>query len=436
MRRMRYCVIVVGATAVWSCDKLPPKEIVYTGRMDAGISSPMDGSVLVPVHDGGIDPEPQSAVVPQCGPRPEAVSTFSKAAFLDSVGQCAQLRVCEFEAYQGDLTAKVAAFTSDPSAANLAAARAAWTFANASWQKAELFRFGPAAATMDPGGQGLRDDIYTFPLFARCRVDEQTVSKLYESPDFPNTLETARTLQAIEYLLFYEGLDNGCSVFSVINNNQTWAALSENERRARKRAYADAVARDVGSRARALNDAWSPAKGNFQQQLAGAGMGSQVYATQQAALNALGTALFYLDRELKDSKLSLPLGLTLDCTQDCAGRVEAPYARVSTRNIQNNLVGFRELFQGCGAVNAGLGVDDWLRSVGAGPLADRMLLLLDEAEAAARVVPPALEDAIRQNPAAVEALRMKIKAITDLMKTEMNSVLDIELPMNLEGDND
>jgi uncharacterized protein len=434
MRRMRFCVIVMGAAALAGCDKLPPEEIVYTGpKMDGGMSA-MDASIVLPMGDGGSDPV--STVMPQCGPRPEAVATFSKAAFLDGIGQCAQLRYCEFEAYQRDLTDKVGAFTRDPSTQNREAARSAWTFANASWQKAELFRIGPAAPAMDPGGQGLRDDIHVFPLFDRCRVDEQTVSKAYESPDFPNSLETGRTLQAIEYLVFYDGLDNGCSPFASINTNQTWATLPEDERRARKRAYADVVARDVDGRARALIDAWHPAKGNFQQQLASAGMGSQVYPAQQDALNALGAAMFYLDRELKDSKLSLPLGITIDCTQDCAGRVESRYARISTRNIQENLVGFREIFQGCSAGNAGLGVDDWLRSVGAGDLADRMLALLDDAEAAARALPSDLEAVIRTNPAAVDALRLKVKAITDLMKTEMNSVLDIELPMNLEGDND
>jgi uncharacterized protein len=433
MKRVRFGLLV-GAAALLSCDKLPPEEIVYTGVMDAGVSD-MDGSVSL--RDGGrTDAGLVSTVMPQCGPRPAPAASFSKAALLESIGQCAQLRYCEFEAYQRDLAQKAAAHAQAPSAASLAAARSAWVFANASWQKAEFFRFGPAASSMDRGGRDLRDDIQAYPLFDRCRVDEQTVSQRYAAADFASTLRTGRTLPAIEYLLFYEGLDNGCSSFSSINANQSWSALPEEERRARRRAYADVVARDVDQRARTLVEAWDPAQGNFQRELATAGAGSQVYPRQQDALNAIGTALFYMDRELKDQKVSLPLGLTIECTEGCADRVESRYAHVSTQSIQANLAGFREVFQGCGPDHVGLGIDDWLASVGAGELANRMLALLDDAEAAAAVLAPALEDEIRGDRPAVELLRAKIKGITDLMKSEMNSVLDIELPMNLEGDND
>jgi hypothetical protein len=104
--------------------------------------------------------------------------------------------------------------------------------------------------------------------------------------------------------------------------------------------------------------------------------------------------------------------------------------------MADNLVGFRRLFQGCGEDNEGVGFDDWLGAVGAADTAERMLAALDAAEAAVARLEPPFERALTENQAVALDVHTAVKGITDLLKSEMVSVLDLELPMGSEGDND
>lgn len=145
------------------------------------------------------------------------------------------------------------------------------------------------------------------------------MSRLYEGELFAAATDESKGLGALEYLLFYQGTDNGCSADTAINATGSWAALSQDELKVRKRAYAKAAAAEVLIHARELLSAWEKDKGNFLTQLASAGQGSQVFATQQAALNAVSDGLFYLEVVSKDRKLAQPLDEEL--YQDAMSRV-------------------------------------------------------------------------------------------------------------------
>jgi len=161
------------------------------------------------------------------------------------------------------------------------------------------------------------------------------------------------------------------------------------------------------------------------------------FASEQAALNAVSDGLFYIEREVKDLKLGLPLGKTDGCSStSCPDDIESQYARVARDHVRNNLVGFQRVFDGCDAA-AETGFDDLLRTLGAGTLADRMI----EDIAAAIVTADSLESSdlvtlIQSDKASVDALHAAVKRITDALKTDFVTVLDLELPTNLEGDND
>lgn len=170
--------------------------------------------------------------------------------------------------------------------------------------------------------------------------------------------------------------------------------------------------------------------------MAFAGAGSQTYKRDSDALNAVTAGLFYVDLELKDYKLSRPLGFDQCTKARCPELVESPYARVSTAHLKANMTAFRRGFEGCGANGAGLGYDDWLRAVGAGTLADTMLAALAATRASLDALDPPLEGAIETNPAPVEALYVTLKTLTVPMKTQLITVLDLELPKISEGDND
>jgi predicted lipoprotein len=409
--------IALGSWALFAtfvaCRKATPDEIVYTGSKPKG--------------DGTSAPKPPVAVDPG----------FDKHALLVAQADCALDRYRVLESRARTLRDVTRSLASNPSPANAASAKDAWLATMAIAEETELFRYGPAARGAEPGGRDLRDEMYPWPLFSRCRTEEQLVDRSYAKPDFGTSIVNGRGLTAYEYLVFYPGTDNACAQFSVINSQKTWSALGDAELAKRKAEYAAAVADDVYARASTLLQAWDPAGGNFHAQLTKAGTGSTVYATDQAAFNAVSDALFYLENEAKDMKLARPLGI-LDCEDaTCPQAVESPYARASAAHLRANLRGFKRLFAGCTSdAGDGLGFDDLLRAAGAGDLADRMLAALADAEAAIDSLEPSFEDVVANEPARGRTVHARFKKLTDLLKVELVTDLNLEPPKGTEGDND
>jgi predicted lipoprotein len=361
---------------------------------------------------------------------------FTKRGLLKAAAACAVAHYDAFAVDASKLREATQAWAANPGDETRSATRDAWRVAMARWQRAELFRFGPAARAMDDlGGQDLRDPIYAFPQNNPCLIDQRIVDRKYET-DFASILIGGRGLNGVEYLGFYASDSNSCGSFISINAQGTWAALGADEVNRRRAAYADAIMADVIAKSNALRDAWAASGGNFMSQMTTPGSG-KVYTSEQAALNAVSHGLFYLETEIKDLKLGLPLGLTDGCaTTTCPNQVESRFAKVSTDNLRQNLVGFRKLFQGCGADNGGLGFDDWLVAVGADDLNARMLAALEGAQQAVEDLDPPLEEAIVSAPDKLLAVHTAVKKLNDLLKTEFMSTLDLELPMGAEGDND
>ena len=420
MTRGRPLVALLGATAMGIL-----AVVAVACRVDA------------PGEDVNVKGTPNRGGATSGGTPTNVAPGFDKRALLASIAECTVGRYRAFEAVARELDVAARAWAGSPADDGLRTrTQAAYARAMDAWQRAEMFRFGPASASPRPGAKDLRDQIYAWPLFNRCKIDETTVDGSYGAGAFPTSLISARGLGAIEYLAFHGGTDNACSSFSPITANGTWAALGPAGLRGRKAAYTAAAAADVLSRATALVRAWEPASGDFQKELVTAGSGSRVFATNQDAFNTINDALFYVEVEVKDLKLARPLGLVECGHGSCASTVESPWARRSKENIAANLEGFRDVFQGCGEGHAGVSFDDWLRAAGAGDLADRMLAATTGAEQAIVAVGPSLEDALAARPAEVAAAHAAVKRLTDLLKTEFISVLNLELPKTTEGDND
>lgn len=384
-------------------------------------------------HDGGV-PEPDTG---DAAFDPETGAGFSRPLLLHAFGTCALESARVFRARADALAAATTALAADPSRDNATAARDAFAAAMSAWQIVEAMQFGPAAQSTLPGGQDLRDHVYSWPLVSRCAVEEQIVARGYESAGFPNAAINRRGLDALEYLLHYEGTDTACLASSPIVAGGTWAALSPDELATRKRAYAAAAAADVAARGAALAAAWDPTGGAFLDKLAGAGPGNPVYATAQAALNAVSDAAFYIESAVKDMKVAVPLGLRDCAAATCPEALESRFAALSKANVAANLVGFRKLFEGCGEDFAGPGFDDLLRSVGADATAAAMIEQLAAIDAAmAAVASPDFRPALADAPATVHAVYEALRALTSRLKTEFITILDLELPMGLESDND
>src|SRR5690606_29469854 len=177
-----------------------------------------------------------------------------REALLTAAGACIARETRTFADAAEALRSRAEVAALDPAAR--AAAQDAWRTAIDAWQRLELMQVGPQAPSTLPGGRGLRDRIYAWPLTSRCLIDEGLVSEAYASPAFASALVNVRGLGTVEQVLFDEGDANGCDVTSPINAEGTWAGLSPDERSARRAAYAEAAAADVHAQATALAHAW------------------------------------------------------------------------------------------------------------------------------------------------------------------------------------
>lgn len=360
---------------------------------------------------------------------------FDRAPLLRAFADCHVATYRDFADSSKLLATAVTAAADTPSAATQAMARMAWNSAIDRWQQAELMQTGPAASAPSTGAQGLRGGIYSWPEFNRCLLDQQIVNQTYQTELFAATPDSTRGLAALEYLLFYEGADNGCDASIGINASGSWAALSTDELKLRKLAYAKAAALDVATRAQALLAAWE--SGGFATQLATAGQGSTLFPTQQAGLSAVADALFYLDVMTKDRKLAAPLGLRDCAVAGCPAAGESPWAGRSVSYLRSNLQGFRRLFLGCGPGGEGQGFDDLMTAAGAADLRSQMGADLDNALASLDAIKsPDLPTAITSERDGVLRVYEAIKRITDALKSDFTVVLQITPPKRVEGDQD
>jgi predicted lipoprotein len=365
-------------------------------------------------------------------PDSDGAAGFSRAELLGAFGSCAAAGAREFRDRAVALDDAVVALGAAPGDDTRSAARETFRRAMGSWQVMDQMQFGPTAQNNKPGGQDHRDNIYGWPLFGRCAIEEDIVARTYESPSFGTVLTANRRgLGAVEYLLFYEGEDTECAATSP--TYAAWIALPAEERAARKRAYAAAATRDVRAHAVALDDAWDPAKMNFVQTMRAAGGGGSVYRSPQAAIESVGISLFFLDMAVKDRKLTEPLDAA-----DCANAtcLESRFAGLSRANVRANLDGLRRIIDGCEAGYTGLGFDDLLVAVGAPDHAEALHAATVESLARLDAIEePDLDQALAQDRASVVALRDAIRVVTTLLKTDFVNVLGFE-PSIVPTDND
>jgi predicted lipoprotein len=367
----------------------------------------------------------------QCGPAPVSSAEFTKQRLRGAAADCAMHHFCLFEGHAENLREAVVSHVQEESERSLEHARDMWKQAMGSWSRLELFQFGPMAnPAVGAGkdtfqGQGIRERIYAWPSVARCRVDEQVLGRGFVDQGMDGVLISGRGLFALESLLFYEGTGTACTSPSMVD---AWDALPVATLEAYRQDYAVAVGDDVVDLIQHLSRLWSPEGDDFRESF----VTFDGYPSEQEAMNVLGWALVYVEKEVKDYKLGIPAGYTLTAP---VSQPEALYAGIAHHNIENNLLGFRSLFQGCGDAGVGLGFDDWLVAAGHSGLADDIIAAWQTAHASVKQLPP-LEQA---DPSEVDAAFLAVKALTDLLKNELlgaGSPLNLDLPATVEGDTD
>ncbi|MEX1364548.1 MAG: imelysin family protein [Nannocystaceae bacterium] len=318
-----------------------------------------------------------------------------------------------------------------------AAAQQAWRDTLAGWQQLEVMQIGPAAPSLTAiGGENLRDAIYSWPTVDSCSIDRALVDEDYARDDFLVTeLPWAHGLDALEYLLFVHDADHTCP--TQVQLDGPWDALTPEQLELRRARYAQVVAEGIAAQASALATRWSPEGDDFASALAEPGQGQSPYASEAEALDQVFRAMFYLDKQTKDGKLGLPMGLVDGCPDvPCSELMEAPFSGDSAAAIGANLRAMRMLMQGGADPETAVGFDDLLEGVGHPEIASELLVNIDAAIAVADAIDQPLQQALVDDPAQVEALHAAIREVTTVLKGPMVMALRLTIPAEGAGDND
>ena len=299
------------------------------------------------------------------------------------------------------------------------------------WQQLELMQIGPAGSSLSvPGGEDMRDEIYSWPTINPCLIDQKTAEGLWSDDSyFSDNMVNAYGLDALEHLLFAD-LDTECPSQVPPVSDGAWQALGPEGVREQRIAFARFLLDGITAQALKLKTAWSEEGDNYSALMQGDSDDSP-YSSRDDALYSIYLSLFYLETMTKDRKLAYPLGLK-DCSSGCAEEVEAFVSQSSLDAIQANLMGFKTLFSGA----EGMGYDDLLIDLGHADLAEKILADTDAAIAAASQIEGPLSEAIAAQPEQVMALYDHIGVITDQLKGDLATVLLMEVPAEAAGDND
>ncbi|MDQ3337812.1 MAG: imelysin family protein [Myxococcota bacterium] len=364
---------------------------------------------------------------------------FDRSAMLAHLSSNVLLPMqAAFDAKAAALPAVVSAYCDALDAGAVGATRdaavTAWAAAVDSWEQADAVLIGPAAMTE----KDLRYKIYAWPLLAPCGLDRDTASRWASEASYDIAVQppNERSLLAIEYLLFSTDTNHTCPL-----EPAGWSALAADLPRARCR-LAHALAVDVAARGAQLHAAWRADGGNYVGDLANAGKSGSSIRSAQEGVNRISDGLFYVDRIVKDMKLAESAGIaTNSCATvqtPCVAEVELRLSDRATPAIRANLVALRAVFTGSATAGStdGTSFDDFLRAVGQGELADRMISNLDASIAKANALPESFVGALSSSYADVVAAHKAINLFTDDLKTQFLTVLALDIPDEVASDND
>jgi predicted lipoprotein len=259
-------------------------------------------------------------------------------------------------------------------------------------------------------------------------IDQRTARLEFGSETFfEDTLINSYGFDALEVLIFSTPYEHSCP--SQVLSDSLWEDLGEDGVAQARADYAVVVSDHILDDITRIEMDWED---NFSADLAAAGQNDSSFSSDLAGANAIFDALFYLETTVKDKKLGWLLGLS-DCgVDDCSTKIETPIAGGSQLWVAANLEGFRSLYTG----GESLGMYDLLVAVGEQSLADEVLVNLDEADQVLATLTGPLDETLVSDPDALVAAHAAVKKITDLLKSDIATVLTLQVPLEAAGDND
>lgn len=379
-------------------------------------------------------------------------ANLSDEIFIPTYTQFAN-NAAEFASDTGALNTYCESLGTQQEANNLASARSSWTALMLTWQKAEVFQFGPVTdnSSRDRNvihGYGKSTGLDT------CLVDRNVIRAESEGFDISEFVNSSRGLGTLEYLLFNENLEHTCAANET--ETQAWNARPAGERQVARCNYAKLAASDMSNFAASILSDWTAQGDNFRTELVQS-------ANPEEFLQGLSDAIFYIEKVTKDIKLGIVTGIKQIGSGDdfcanaaCPERVEFPYSTASLESIKTNLETFWDIYTG----NEGSGFDDIISAAGmpqinqsfetdvtaAIEFVDSMIQsdtnLLDQAQTILSSAQAQQSCAnSNSNPEAAEvltacALHGLTKRISDRLRTDFILAVQVDLPAGAQADND
>lgn len=261
------------------------------------------------------------------------------------------------------------------------------------WQQASPYAFGPAREAL------MAENLNSFPTNGE-RIEESISSGDYNLNSV--SMLSAKGLPALDYLLYSEA--------------SSVAMLDEGE--ADRRAFVKALIADMKDRTNSVVSSWQ-SDGYVQ---------SFVENDGTDAGSSLGLMVNYLNfsyERIKNLKLGVPLGKR-SLGEKLPEKVELYYAGGSTDLINTALNATLDAFNGVSPNgNDGLGLDDHLRAVDNGSLAEQISEQIGVAIEANKSINGELKDAISQSAPEPETAYKEVQRALIFLKTDMPSALSV-----------
>lgn len=287
------------------------------------------------------------------------------------------------------LETSITALKSNPTQSNLETCKANWLAVRNTWEKTESWLFGPISANnIDPR-------IDSWPVDFNAIDSVLNANTTFTDSYIDNLEDALKGFHPIEYFLWGA---NGNKLATDFTSKQLdfLVALSHN----------------LSKLSKEVNDTW---KNGFKTDLANAGNGSTVYASQKIAYTEIVDAMAGICDEVANGKIDGPF-IAQDPTLE-----ESPYSNNSLTDFKNNIQGVMMMYQASYSEDK-KGIEDLVREYNLS-LDQEIKTAHAEAMASLNAISMPFGQAIIQQPILVQNAINKINALEEVLDNKLKPFL-------------
>lgn len=291
-----------------------------------------------------------------------------------------------------------------------------------SYHRLEAVNYGP----LSEKEKELAISIYSWPAAFPCFVDNNLVSLKSDGFEMDNiTSDRGLGLDALSALILVD--DEGTTCTRRINEDlKNWLATPVQEKRIDRCNYMKLLSKDLVEKSDKLVKSWDISKDNYTLSMTR----GKSEAELKLAANEISQSFFYLDTDVKDSKIG-------NTSKACRRLNEHTNdSKLAVSSILENIIAFQTVFNGINPVTKlnGFGYDDYLANIDHKEIADSI-------NTDTQTVINNLKNLLNSSDVISKAEICKnyddVKKITDVLKADFTLALGEDArPRQSQGDMD